>query len=153
MISVVIRNFDISDNTIHKLAATILLSSYNSEFIFTQGKYTYKVIGGDGGQLYYKKEPSQEWILIANWCFFDSYIVVRYRKPIWLRPMYESLFAKMHFTSVSFDDYSIELVGSGGEILRSRRFRLSPPSALRKMLAEEFHFSEEKIRSLTKELK
>ncbi len=147
-----LHNFDASDNTIHKLAATILLSSYESEFIFTQDKYAYKVMGGDDGQLYYKKEPSLDWVLLANWCFYGIYIVVRYRKPVWLRPMYESLFAKMHFTSITFDDYSIELVSSDGQILRSRRFRLSPPSALDRVMKEKFGHSDEQILLIKEEL-
>jgi len=148
-----IHNFDLSDNAIHKIAATILLSSYDTEFILTQGNYAYRVKGRrDDGHLYYRRKPDSDWVLIANWCFYGAYIVIRYRKPIWLRPMYQSLFAKMHFISVVFDDYAIELVGSDGEILRSRRLRLSPPSALREVLSEKFGYSEEKAEDLLVDL-
>lgn len=142
---------DLSDETIHKLAAAYLLSRYDSELILTQGNYAYKVSGGKGGELYYRKGTNREWVSIANWSFYGAYIVVRYRKAIWLRPMYESLLAKMKFTSVTFDDYSIELSGSDGT-LRSRRFRLSPPLAFDKVISEKFGYSEEQIQHLKTEL-
>ena len=119
------------DNTIHNLAVAHLLSGHNSELILTQGGFTYRVKGGDDGYLYYKRGVSNKWVLIANWCFYGLYIVVRYRKAVWLRPMYESLFAEMNFVAITFKDHSIELVDSEGQTLRSRRFRLSPPSALK----------------------
>jgi len=147
------RDFDVADDSIHKIAATILLSGYDSEFILSQGNYAYQVRGGRGaGHLYYRRKPDSDWVLIANWCFYGAYIIIRYRKPVWLRPMYQSLFTKMHFVSVVFDDYAIELVGSAGETLRSRRFRLSPPSALREVLAEKFGYSEEKAKDLLADL-
>jgi len=142
------HNFDISDDTIHRFAVTLLLSSYSSKYALTQGSYTYRVKGGDDGYLYYKKGNDGNWVLIANWCFYGLYIVVRYRKPVWLRPMYESLFAKMSFVSVNFQDYSIELVSSDGQTLRSRRFRLSPPSAFGKVMSEKFGYSEEQVHFL-----
>jgi len=141
-------NFEVSDDAIHKLASTILLSKYDSEYVLTQSNFAYRVKGGDGGYLYYKKGDSGSWVLIANWCFYGLYIVVRYRKPLWLRPMYEKLFAKMNFVSVVFNDYSIELVGSEGEILQSRRFRLSPPSAFNRVMSENFGYSEDQIQLL-----
>ena len=144
-------NSDVSDESIHELAVAILLSRYDSELILTQESYAYRVKGGQDGHLYYRKRNS-EWILIANWCFYRLYIVVRYRKPVWLRPMYETLFARMNFVSTIFDDYSIEIVGTDGQILRSRRFRLSPPSAFNKVMSEKFGFSEEKIQLLKKEM-
>jgi hypothetical protein len=140
-------------DAIHKLAAILIVSKYDSELILTQGKFAYRVKGGKDGHLYYKKGNNYNWILIANWCFYGLYIVVRYRKPVWLRPMYENLFARMNFVSVAFDDYSIELVDSEGQTLRSRRFRLSPPSAFNKVMSENFGFSEEKIRFLKQELR
>ena len=103
-------SFEISDDAIHKFAATLLLSPYDSELMLTQDKYSYRVKGGKDGHLYYQKGNSNNWILIANWCFYGLYIVVRYRKPAWLRPMYQSLFTKMNFVSTTFQDYSIELV-------------------------------------------
>jgi len=140
--------FDILDGFIHELASAILLGGSSSEFMLTQGKYAYRVRGGSDGHLYYKKEASGNWILIANWCFYGLYIVVRYRKPVWLKPMYQSVFAKMNFVSVTFSDHSIELVGTEGEILRGRRFRLSPPSALSKVMTEKFGYTQEKVEEL-----
>ena len=145
-------DYEASDDSIHKFATTLLLSRYDAEFILTQGNYAYKVRGGKGGALYYKKGPKGDWVLIANWCFYGLYIVVRYRKPAWLRPMYETLFAKMNFVSTIFDDYSIEIVGTNGQILRSRRFSLSPPSALDKVMSEEFNYAEDNILRLKAEL-
>lgn len=145
-------NFDVSDEAIHKFATTLLLSRYDAECILTQGNYTYRVKGGTDGHLYYKKDETGEWILIANWCVYRLYIVVRYRKAIWLRPMYRSLFTRMNFTSITFNDYSIELASSDGQILRSRRFRLSPPLAFDKVMSENLGFCEEKIQLLKQEL-
>ena len=145
-------NFDVSDEAIHKFATTLLLSRYDAECVLTQGNYTYRVKGGTDGHLYYKKGETGEWILIANWCVYRLYIVVRYRKAIWLRPMYRSLFTRMNFTSITFNDYSIELASSDGQILRSRRFRLSPPLAFDKVMSENFGFCEEKIQLLKQEL-
>jgi hypothetical protein len=145
-------DFDIFDDAIHELATAILLSEQSPEFTLSQGEYTYRVRGGRDACLYYKKRPADDWILIANWCFYGLYMVVRYRKPVWLRPMYRSLFARMNFVSVTFLDHSIELVGTEGEILTSRRFRLSPPCALTKVMTEEFGYSEEKIEALRSKL-
>ncbi len=145
-------DFDSSDNSIHELAPAILLSQEDSEFMLTQGKYAYWVKGGESGYLYYKKGASQDWVLTANWCFYGLYIVIRYRKPLWLRPMYQSLFRQMNFVSITFSDHSIEVIGTDGEILRSRRFRLSPPSALTKVMTEKFGYSQEKIEALKAEL-
>jgi len=142
------REFDLSDESIHKFVVAHLLSRYNSELILTQENYAYQVKGGEDGYLRYKKEEGGSWVLIANWCFYGLYIVVRYRKPIWLRPMYKSLFTKMNFVSITFKDYSIELVGSDGQILRSRRFRLSPPSAFNKVMEDKFGYPEEQIQFL-----
>ena len=141
-------DFDVSDDAIHKFAAAILLSDEESEFTLTQGKYAYQVKGGRDGHLCYKKGTDNNWILIVNWCLYGLYVVVRYRKPLWLRPMYQSLFMDMNFVSVTFHDYSIELVGKDGEILRSRRLRLSPPFALEEVMMEKFHYSTEKVEEL-----
>jgi len=145
-------NSAISDESIHKFAVAHLLSSYDSELILTQGNFAYQVKGGNSGYLSYKKGNSDEWVSIADWCFYGLYIVVRYRKPTWLRPMYETLFARMNFVSTIFNDYSIEIVGIDGQTLRSRRFRLSPPSAFNRVMSEQFGFSEEKIQLLKKEM-
>jgi hypothetical protein len=143
-----VYDFDISDGFIHELASAILLGGSSSEFMLTQGKYTYRVAGGSDGHLYYRKETGDHWILIANWCFYGLYIVVRYRRPLWLRPMYQILFAKMNFVSVTFFDHGIELVGTEGEVLKGRKFRLSPPSALTKVMSEKFGYTQEKIEEL-----
>lgn len=143
--------FAISNDSVHKFAVSFLLSRYNSELILTQGNFSYKVMGGQSGHLYYKKRNSEEWILIANWCFYGLYIVIRYRKPIWLRQMYTILFSRMNFTSIIFDDYSIELLDTDGQKLRSRRFRLSPPLAFNKVMSEQFNFTEDKIKLLKRE--
>jgi hypothetical protein len=143
-----VYDFDISDGFIHELAPAILLGDRSSEFMLTQGKYAYRVRGGSDGHLYYRKGASDNWILIANWCFYGLYIVVRYRKPVWLKPMHQSLFAKMNFVSVTFFDHSIELVGTEEKILRGRRFRLSPPSALSKVMTEKFGYTQEKVEEL-----
>ena len=145
-------DFGLANDTIHRLAAFLLLGKHPSEFILTQGSFTYRVKGGDDGHLYYKKGTGDKWVLIANWCFYGLYIVVRYRKPVWLRPMYRSLFAQMNFVSVDFQDYSIKLVGSDGQTLCSRRFRLSPPSAFNRVMSEKFGFSEEQIHHLKTEM-
>ena len=146
-------NFDIFDDFIHELAPAILLGERDTECILTQGKYVYRVTGGNDGYLYYKKRASDNWILIANWCFYGLYVVVRYRKPIWLKPMYRNLFARMNFVSVSFFDSSIELIGTEGEILRSRRFRLSPPLALSEVMTDKFGYTQEKVEELKAKLR
>ena len=141
------HEFEFSDEAIHELAAAILLSKEEPAVVLAQGEYSYKVKGGEDGYLCYRK-GNREWVLIANWCFYGLYIVVRYRKPLWLRPMYRSLFNQMNFTSVTFDDSGIELVGRDGEILRSRRFRLSPPHALKEVMTEKFDYSPQKVEDL-----
>jgi len=77
-------DFDVSDDFIHELAPAILLSKEESEVVLTQGEYSYKVKGGGDGHLYYRK-GDRDWILVANWCFYALYIVIRYRKPLWLK--------------------------------------------------------------------
>jgi len=140
--------FVISDDFIHELAPSILLSEQGSELILSHGKYAFRVRGGSDGYLYYKRGASDNWILIANWCFYGLYIVIRYRRSLWLRSMYQSLFRKMNFIFVTFFDHSIELVGTKGEILRSRRFRLSLPFALNEVMTGRFGYSGEKIEAL-----
>jgi len=145
---IITYDFDILDESIHKFTVAHLLSKSHSEFTFTQGKYAYQVKGGDSGYLCCKKEDGGNWVLIANWCLYGLYIVVRYRKPIWLRPMYKSLFAKMNFVSTTFKDYSIELMSTDGQTLRGKKFRLSPPSAFNRVMSENFGYPEEQIQSL-----
>ncbi len=143
-----ILRFNASDDNIHDFAAAILLGKADSEFILNQGNFAYQVKGGNSGYLYYKKLSGGKWILVAIWCFYGLYIVVRYRKPVWLRPMYQNLFAKMNFISIKFLDNSIELLGSDGRILKSRKFRLSPPSAFDEVMTKQFGYSEQQIESL-----
>lgn len=145
-------NSNVSDESIHKFAVALLLSRYSSEFILTQGDFSYQVMGGKDGYLYYRKRTMDEWILIANWCVYGLFILVRYRKPIWLRAMYKTLFKRMNFASVVFDEYSIELVGSDGQTLRSRRFRLSPPSAFDKVMSEQFNLPKDQMQFLKSEI-
>ena len=140
--------FDVLDETIHKFAVSHLLRRYDSELILTQGNFSYLVKGGKDGHLYYKKGNSDNWVLIANWCLYGLYIVVRYKKAVWLRPMYNSLFTKMNFRTITFNDHSIELVSSDGQTLRSRRFRLSPSSAFANVMSEKFGYPEERIQLL-----
>lgn len=144
--------FNTSDNTIHKFAAAHLLSNYDSELILTQGNFAYLVKGGKDGHLYYKKGNSDNWVLIANWCLYGLYIVVRYKKAVWLRSMYNSLFTKMSFRTITFNDHSIELLSSDEQTLRSRRFRLSPPAAFNRVVSEQFGFFEGKTQLLKKEM-
>jgi hypothetical protein len=145
-------NFDISDDVIHELAPAILLSKQSSEFTLNQGKYAYRVKGGKDGYLYYKKRANDSWILIANWCLYGLYIVIRYRKPLWLRSMYQSLFSKMNFVSIAFSDHSIEAMGTDGQILKGRRLRLSPPFAFEEVMMEKFGYSLQKAEVLRSKL-
>jgi len=145
-------NSDILDDAIHELAPAILLSEQSSEFTLNQGKYAYRVKGGKDGYLYYKKKANDRWVLIANWCFYGLYIAIRYRKPLWLRPMYQNLFSKMNFVSIAFSDHSIEVMGTDGQILRGRRFRLSPPLALEEVMMEKFGYSPQKVEMLRTKL-
>jgi len=148
-----IKNYSFygSDEAIHEIATAILLSKEDTEIVLGDGQYFYKVKGGESGHLFYRK-GNRDWFLIANWCFFGLYIVVRYRKAFWLRPMYRRLFAQMNFGSVTFHDYSIELVGTSGETLRSRRFRLSPPQALEEVMADKFGYSPQKVEDFKAEV-
>jgi len=147
-----VYNSDISDDAIHELAPSILLSEQSSEFTLNQGKYAYRVKGGKDGHLYYKKRANDSWILIANWCLYGLYIVIRYRKPLWLRPMYRSLFSKMNFVSITFSDHSIGAMGTDGQILRGRRFRLSPPFTFEEVMMERFGYSPQKVEMLRSKL-
>ncbi|MGB2800389.1 MAG: hypothetical protein WBC82_11185 [Dehalococcoidia bacterium] len=140
-------HFGFSDESIHELAAAILLSKEDYEIVLGDGQYFYKVKGGESGHLFYRK-GNRDWVLIANWCFYGLYIVVRYRKALWLRPMYRSLFAYMNFVSVDFCDHSIELVDTDRETLKSRRFRLSPPQALEEVMADKFGYSPQKVEDI-----
>jgi len=145
-------NFDISDDAIHELAPAILLGKQSSEFTLNQSKYAYRVKGGKDGYLYYKKRANDSWILIANWCLYGLYIVIRYRKPLWLRSMYRSLFSKMNFVSIAFSDHSIEAMGTDGQILGGRRLRLSPPFTFEEVMMEKFGYSLQKAEVLRSKL-
>jgi hypothetical protein len=54
----------------------------------------------------------------------------------------------MNFMSITFKDYSIELVSSDGQTLQSRRFRLSPPLAFDEVMSEKFGYPEDQIQFL-----
>lgn len=144
-------DFKEGDLTIHESAVDYLLGQHSKEYVLKQGHYAYRVSGGTDGSLYYKK-ADRDWVLIANWCFYRLYMVVRYRKPVWLRPMYETLFRRMNFVCSLFDESAIELVATNGQVLRSRRFRLSPPDALEKVITEQFKFSPERVEELKAKL-
>jgi len=58
----------------------------------------------------------------------------------------------MNFVSVTFHDYAIEIVGKGGETLRSGGLRLSTPSALEEVMAGKFGYSPQKVEDLKLEL-
>lgn len=138
--------------TIHERAVAILLGPKSPECELRGDEFAYLVVGGTGGHLYYKKGEAGHWVLIANWCFYGTYLAVRFRKAKWLRPMYHRLFARMHYQVLSFGPYGIEVVGTSGEKLNSRIFRLSPPGAFEQVMGEKFGFSEEHIASLAREL-
>jgi hypothetical protein len=144
--------FSEEDQSIHRIAVASILGPDKSERELRQGRYAYLVKGGSSGYLDYKRPGTDHWVSIANWGFYGSYMAVRYRKPIWLRPMYHYLFSNMNYTITSFDQYSIRLLGTNGEILSSRIFRLSPPGAVMSVLKEKFNFGEEQISELQREL-
>jgi len=66
--------------------------------------------------------------------------------------MYQNLFSKMNFVSIAFSDHSIEVMGTDGQILRGRRFRLSPPLALEEVMMEKFGYSPQKVEMLRTKL-
>lgn len=144
-------HFEDGDSLIHGFAVDCLLDQEHKEYLLSQAQYTYRVWGGPDGFLYYRK-ANRDWVLVANWCFYRLYMVVRYRKPLWLRPMYEALFKRMNFVCALFDENAIELLGTDGKIMRSRRFRLSPPLALEKVMTERFGFSLDAVKELKAKL-
>ncbi|GER92538.1 hypothetical protein A45J_0254 [hot springs metagenome] len=145
-------DFGYNINAIHEWAVSILFSDEKEELILKSINYEYRVSGGKGGHLFYKRLSWNRWILIANWCLYGAYMVVRYRKPVWLRPMYEMLFRSMNFSSICFHNNVIELHMPDGCILRIRRLRLSPPNSPDIVLKERFNFSKEKIATLKAKL-
>lgn len=147
------REFPEHDKSLHSAAAELLLSKKKCRYILKQGLYSYKIEGGTDGCLYYRKGSSGDWIDIARWGFYGAYLRVLYRKPFWLRPMYESLFTKMNFASVTFGEYSISVTDTEGNTIHHRRFRLIPPGAMTKMLVDRFRFTEEHAERVLSELK
>jgi hypothetical protein len=145
-------NFLNDSINIHNIAAGILLSNNKNEVLLTNSSYHYLVNGGGGGCLYYKKSNWSSWVLIANWCFYGLYIIIRYRKPIWLRNLYIDLFTKMNFISISFLENSIELIAEDGAKIKSRRFNLMPPRAIDNIMKDKFNFSDQDIEDLKKKL-
>ena len=127
--------FNSGDSSIHQFAAYGLLSKSKEEFVLRQGACTYKLCWGG---LYYKKESYSSWVLIANWCFYDAYILIRYKRAVWLRPLYEALFKRMNFLHISFNKYCIEVLDTNGHFQSSRIFRRSPPGGLQSAMAEVY---------------
>ena len=138
------QSIEIQD--IHNKAVSILLDrERKKEEVTLNGiNYSYLVCGSNNGYLYYKKNTQKNWILVANWCFYGFYIIVRYRKPLWLRPMYEILFKAMNFVHITFLENSIELLTTDGTFLRSRRHKFIPPGSLERVLSNQFGYSKEK---------
>jgi len=141
------------DKSLHSAAAELLLSKKEHRYILKEGLYSYKIDGGTSGCLYYRKGTRGDWIDIARWGFYGAYLRVLYRKPLWLRPMYESLFTKMNFTSVTFSEHTIGVTDTEGDTIHHKRFRLIPPGAMTKMLVDKFRFTEEHAQRLLSELK
>jgi len=141
------------DKSLHSAAAELLLSKKEHRYILKEGLYSYKIDGGTSGCLYYRKGTRGDWIDIARWGFYGAYLRVLYRKPLWLRPMYESLFTKMNFTSVTFSEHTTGVTDTEGDTIHHKRFRLIPPGAMTKMLVDKFRFTEEHAQRLLSELK
>ncbi len=140
--------FPDGDLSIHRTAVDLLLGMDEETHELTLGEFGYLAKGGKGGSLSYRRGRDGRWVLIANWFFYDAFIAVRYRKALWLRPLYDYLFARMNYRILAFDTYSIRLLGSEGELLKGRLFRLSPPGTLRTVLADRFSFQPEQISQL-----
>lgn len=134
--------FNVGDLRIHDVAVDVLLGSGTKEVELRQGDFAYCVKGGDAGHLQYRKKGIRDWVLVANWCFYGAYVVVRYRKVVWLRPMYEHLFSAMNYTILAFGLHSIELLANDGSILTCRQRSFSPPGALRAVLEKKLGFDE-----------
>lgn len=125
--------FDRNDSSIHEFAAYALLTKPKESIILQQSPYAYEL---DPGSLYYKKESYRDWVLVANWCLYGAYILIRYKRAVWLKPFYEALFKRMNFLHVSFNKYCIEVLDTNGHFRSSRIFRLSPPGGLEVALSE-----------------
>ncbi len=144
-----------ANDSIHQKAAAILVGDSPAESLLQDGEYSYRVSGSGGGHLFYKKQfknGTAHWILIANWCFYGAYIVIRYRKRPWLQPMYRALFRTMGFPFISFNQYNIEAVDRAGRTVRSRRFQLTRPGGFKQVFQEKFNFSNEEAEKVTREL-
>ncbi len=140
--------FPDSSVSIHSVAIAVLLGQNDHERELRQADYAYLVSGRKGGSLCYRKGHDARWVLVANWCFFHSYVAVRHRKARWLRPMYGELFSRINYRVSSFDEHTIEILSSTGERMGHRLFRLGPPSAMEGMLREKFGFTEQQLKSL-----
>jgi hypothetical protein len=141
-----------SDDTIHKLAAEAVLGKGVRETIYKQKEHAYKIKGGEGGYLYYKKGVRGPWILVANWHSYSFFLTVRYRKSAWLRAFYERLFEKMELFSVDFCEDGFELVRTDGTIFKGRKLNLSPPGYFERYLTENFRLRPKDIREVRSKL-
>ena len=136
--------FDSDDSSIHQLAAYALLTKPNESIILRQPPYAYEL---EPGSLYYKKESYREWVLVANWCLYDAYIKIRYKRAVWLKPFYEALFKRMNFLHISFNKYCIEVLDTNGHFRSSRIFRLSPPGGYEAALAQMYTFAHQSVQT------
>jgi hypothetical protein len=141
------------DERLHAAAADLVISKKGPRCILKQGPYSYKIEGGTGGSLCYRKGNTGDWIDVATWVFYGAWLTVIYRKPSWLRPMYERLFTNMNFASVKFGEHTIGVTDTQGRTMRHKRFRLIPPGAMTKVLVDKFHFTQDHADRLMTELK
>ena len=141
-----------SDDSIHELAVEAILGHEVRETILKQKQYAYKIKGGEGGYLYYKKGVKGSWILVANWYSYGFFLTIRYRKSQWLRAFYERLFEKMEFFFVDFCAGGFELVRTDGTILKGMRLNLSPPGCFEKYLVDNFRLSPKDIGEIRSKL-
>jgi hypothetical protein len=152
-VSYIELEFANDDERLHAAAADLVISKKSPRCILKQGPYSYKIEGGTGGSLCYRKGNTGDWIDIARWVFYGASLTVIYRKPSWLRPMYERLFTNMNFASVGFGEHTISVTDIQGETMRHKRFHLIPPGAMTKVLVDKLHFTQQHAERLMNELK
>jgi hypothetical protein len=152
-VSYIELEFAHDDKRLHAAAADLVISKKSPRCILKQGAYSYKIEAGTGGSLCYRKGSTGDWIDVARWVFYGACLTVIYRKPLWLRPMYERLFANMNFCSVDFGEHTISVTDTQGKTMRHKRFRLIPPGAMTKVLVDKLRFTEERAERLLSELK
>jgi hypothetical protein len=152
-VSYVELEFADDDRRLHAAAADLVISKKSPGCILKQAPYSYRIEGGTGGSLSYRKGSTGDWIDIARWVFYGASLTVIYRKPSWLRPMYERLFTNMNFASVQFGEHTISVTDTQGKTMRHKRFHLIPPGAMTKVLVDKFHFTQQHAELLMNELK